>query len=77
MPIRDNGTYRSSESNYPHRNPDAAFEAEIRKQIHASGSAKRGGGVVALLETQEKQGRWVIDNQDAINAKTRHGIRAA
>ena len=27
-----------------------------------------------LLETQEEQDRWLIDNRDAINAKIRRGI---
>jgi len=53
---------------------DAALEARIQKQIHATGSASAEEALLHLLETQEEQDRWLIDNRDAINAKIRHGI---
>ncbi len=53
---------------------DAALEARIQKQIHATGSASAEEALLHLLETQEEQDRWLIDNQDAINAKIQRGI---
>ena len=52
---------------------DAALEARIRKQIHATGSASVEA-LLRLLETREEQHRWLMDNRDAINAKVRRGI---
>ena len=53
---------------------DAALEARIQKQIRATGSASAEEALLHLLETQEEQDRWLIDNRDAINAKIRRGI---
>ena len=53
---------------------DAALEARTQKQIHATGSASAEEALLHLLETQEEQDRWLIDNRDAINAKIRRGI---
>ena len=55
---------------------DAALEARIQKQIHATGSASASAeeALLHLLETQEEQDRWLIDNRDAINAKIQRGI---
>ena len=53
---------------------DAALEARIQKQIHVTGSANVGQALLQLLETQEEQDRWLIENRDVINAKIRRGI---
>ena len=53
---------------------DAALEARIQKQIHATGSTSAEEALLHLLETQEEQDRWLMDNRDAINAKIRRGI---
>lgn len=53
---------------------DAALEARIKRQIHATVSANAEEALLHLLETQEEQDRWLIDNRDAINAKIRRGI---
>jgi|HubBroStandDraft_5_1064220.scaffolds.fasta_scaffold256386_2 predicted transcriptional regulator len=53
---------------------DAALEARIQKQIHATGSASAEEALLHLLETQEEQDRWLIDNRDAIDSKIRRGI---
>jgi hypothetical protein len=53
---------------------DAALEARIQKQIHAIGSANVEQALLHLLETQEEQDRWLIENRDVINAKIRRGI---
>ena len=53
---------------------DDALEARIQKQIHATGSANAEEALLHLLETQEEQDRWLIENRDAIDAKIRRGI---
>jgi RNA polymerase-binding transcription factor DksA len=53
---------------------DAALEARIQRQIHATGSTSAEKVLLHLLETQEEQDRWLMDNRDAINAKIRRGI---
>jgi hypothetical protein len=53
---------------------DAVLEARIRKQIEASGSASVEEVLARLLETQEEQDRWLLENRAAINAKIRRGI---
>jgi hypothetical protein len=53
---------------------DAALEARIQKQIHATGAANAQEALLHLLETQEEQDRWLIENRDSINAKIRRGI---
>lgn len=53
---------------------DAALEARIQKQIHATGSTSAEEALLHLLETREEQDRWLMDNRDAFNAKTRRGI---
>ena len=53
---------------------DAAIEARIRKQIQATGAASAEEALVRLLETQEEQDRWLLENKQAINAKIRRGL---
>ena len=53
---------------------DAALEARIQKQIQATGSSSVEEVLLRLLETQEEQDRWLLENRDAINAKIRCGI---
>jgi hypothetical protein len=53
---------------------DAALEARIQKQIKATGSANAEEVLARLLETQEDQDRWLLENREAINAKIRRGI---
>jgi hypothetical protein len=52
----------------------AALEARIQKQIHATGSENAEPALLHLLETQEEQDRWLVENRDVINAKIRRGI---
>ena len=51
-----------------------ALEARIQKQIEASGSASVEDVLLRLLETQEEQDRWLLENRDAVNAKIGRGI---
>ncbi len=53
---------------------DATLEARIRKQLQATGSASVEEVLLRLLETQEEQDRWLLENREAINAKIRRGI---
>ena len=51
---------------------DAALEARIQKQLQATGSL--GEVLLRLLETQEEQDRWLLENRETINAKIIRGI---
>jgi len=53
---------------------DAALEARIQKQIQATGCASVEEVLLRLLETQEEQDRWLLENKDTINAKIRRGM---
>jgi hypothetical protein len=53
---------------------DRALEARIQKQIQAMGAASAEEAVLRLLETQEEQDRWLLENKVTINAKIRRGI---
>jgi hypothetical protein len=52
---------------------DAALEARIQKQLQATGSSVEEV-LLFLLETQEEQDRWLLENWETINAKVRRGI---
>ncbi len=53
---------------------DAALAARIQKQLEATGSASVEEVLLRLLETQEEQDRWLLENWEAINTKIRRGI---
>jgi len=53
---------------------DAALEARIRKQLQATDSDSVEEVLLHLLETQEEQDRWLLDNRDTIDAKIQRGI---
>lgn len=53
---------------------DTALEARIQKQIQATGAASAEEALLRLLETQEEQDRWLLENREEINAKIRRGI---
>jgi hypothetical protein len=53
---------------------DAALEARIQKRLQATGSGSVEEVLLRLLETQEEQDRWLLENREIINAKTRRGI---
>jgi hypothetical protein len=54
---------------------DAALEARIKKQLQATGSANVEEVLLRLLETQEEQDRWLLENREAIQEKIRRGIQ--
>jgi len=53
---------------------DMALEARIKKQIQSTGAASAEEALLHLLETQEEQDRWLLENKNALNAKIGHGI---
>jgi hypothetical protein len=53
---------------------DAALEARIQKQLQTTGSGSVEEVLLRLLETQEEQDRWLLENREAINAKIGRGI---
>jgi len=53
---------------------DPALEARIQKQIQATDSGSVEEVLVRLLETQEEQDRWLLENRETIDAKIKRGI---
>ncbi len=53
---------------------DAALEARIQKQLQATGAGSVEEVLLRLLEIQEEQDRWLLENRDAINTKIQCGI---
>ncbi len=53
---------------------DASVEARIHRQMLATGAASAEEALLRLLNTQEEQDRWLLENNGAINAKIRRGI---
>ena len=53
---------------------DPALQDRIKRQLQATGSSSVEEVLLRLLETQEEQDRWLLQNRDAINAKIRNGI---
>ncbi len=53
---------------------NASLEVRIRKQLQAAGSSSVEEVLLRLLDTQEEQDRWLLENRDEINAKIRRGI---
>jgi hypothetical protein len=53
---------------------DAALQARIQRQLQATCSSSVEEVLVRLLETQEEQDRWLLENQEPNNAKIRRGI---
>ena len=54
---------------------DGALESRIKKQLQSSDSDSVEEVLARLLDTQEEQDRWLIENKDAIQAKIRQGIQ--
>ncbi len=53
---------------------DASLEARIQRQMTATGVSTIEETLQRLLDTQEEQDRWLLDNKEAINAKLRRGM---
>ena len=46
----------------------------LNGEIQATGAATAEEALLHLLETQEEQDRWLMENQPGINTKIRRGI---
>ena len=53
---------------------DPSLEARIQKQLQATGSRSVEEVLLRLLDTQEEQDRWLLENRDEIKAKIHRGI---
>jgi len=53
---------------------DPELEARIRKQLAATGSKSIEELVARLLDTQEQQDRWLLENREAIGEKIKRGL---
>ena len=53
---------------------DAALQARIQKQMQATGSGSAEEVLLRLLEAQEEQDRWLLENRETITNKIRRGI---
>jgi hypothetical protein len=53
---------------------DTNLEARIQKQMQATGAASAEEALLRLLDTQEEQDRWLLENRNAINTRIRRGI---
>jgi hypothetical protein len=53
---------------------DRALEARIQRQMQATGSGSAEEVLHRLLETQEEQDRWLLENHASNNLKIRRGI---
>jgi hypothetical protein len=53
---------------------DAELRARIRRQLQATGTESLEEVVVHLLETQEEQDRWLLENRDFIRTKIGRGL---
>ena len=50
------------------------LEARIQEQLKSTGSKNVEEVLRCLLETQEEQDRWPMENKEAIQSKIRRGI---
>ena len=53
---------------------DAALEAKLQKQLEATGSGSVEELLLRLLESQEEQDRWLMENTAGIRAKIQRGL---
>ncbi len=53
---------------------DSMLEARIHRHMEATGAASPEEVLLRLLDTQEEQDRWLLENRASINVKIRLGI---
>ena len=53
---------------------NASLEARIQKQLQLTDTGSVEEVLLRLLETQEEQDRWLLENRDVINGKICRGI---
>jgi hypothetical protein len=53
---------------------DAELEARLQKQLEATGSNSVEELLLRLLESQEEQDRWLLENREGIKTKIQRGL---
>jgi DNA-binding phage protein len=53
---------------------DSALQARLQKQLERTGSGTVEELLSRLLETQEEQDRWLLENRQAMDAKIQRGL---
>jgi predicted transcriptional regulator len=53
---------------------DEAVEARMKRQIQSTGARTPEEALLHLLDTQEEQDRWLMENREMIDSKIRRGI---
>ena len=53
---------------------DSVLEARMRRQIQMTGAANAEEALLHLLQTQEEQDRWLLENRQVVNGKIRRGV---
>ena len=53
---------------------DSTLEARLQQQLQSTGSRSVEEVLLRLLDTQEEQDRWLLENKESINAKILSGI---
>ena len=53
---------------------DSTLKARIQKQLEATGTGSMEELLAHLLETQEEQDRWLLENREDLNAKIGRGL---
>jgi hypothetical protein len=53
---------------------DQALQARIQRQLEMTGSDSLEEVLLRLVDTQEEQDRWLMENREAIEAKLSDGI---
>ena len=53
---------------------DAALETRIQKLLRTTGFSSVEEVLLHMVETQEEQDRWLLENRAMVNAKIRAGI---
>ena len=53
---------------------DAALAARIQKLLRTTGSGSVEEVLLHMVETQEEQDRWLLENRAMVNAKIKTGI---
>jgi hypothetical protein len=53
---------------------DAELEARLQEQLEATGSSSLEELLLRLLESQEEQDRWLLENREGIKTKIQRGI---
>jgi hypothetical protein len=53
---------------------DSVLEARMQRQIRMTGAANAEEALLYLLQTQEEQDRWLLENRHIVNVKIRRGV---